>query len=311
MFTHRHAEGGVYTMVGLQAGKHPETGKWIPGICYRDIDGEIRWTDEERWAERFEELPPSRFQAEQQVNLTDPDDSDVVIASYTFRIDQVDDVRYLLVSAGKNASKLRDHHVERVLEAQAEMVSQGLHLRDLDVGGFIDFIGDIEAFHQKFGLEYVGKPRILPSDLFDFRSRFIDEELQEWREEQAGLVVALTSDDGHPDHRRVALGLHQQLDALVDLTYVVLGAAYLQFGPTIFREAWRRVQAANMAKVRAERAEDSKRGSAFDVVKPAGWEPPDHHDLVKDHSHFPVRAAPEAESRTFNEVVSTDYTTKA
>lgn len=48
-----------------------------------------------------------------------------------------------------------------------------------------------------------------------------------------------------------------------------------------FVEAWRRVQLANMSKVRATSADQSKRGSTFDVVKPPGWEPPSHTDLVE------------------------------
>ena len=65
------------------------------------------------------------------------------------------------------------------------------------------------------------------------------------------------------------------LDALVDLVYVALGTAYLHgFGPQKFNEAWRRVHEKNMEKIRAPSADHSKRGSAFDVIKPAGWTPP-------------------------------------
>lgn len=49
-----------------------------------------------------------------------------------------------------------------------------------------------------------------------------------------------------------------------------------------FPEAWERVQAANMAKVRASSAADSKHGSAQDIIKPAGWTAPDHRDLFED-----------------------------
>lgn len=38
---------------------------------------------------------------------------------------------------------------------------------------------------------------------------------------------------------------------------------------------WNEVQRANMTKERTRRAEDSKRGSKWDVIKPAGWTPPD------------------------------------
>lgn len=175
----------------------------------------------------------------------------------------------------------------RVLIAQADMIKKGLHVRNLDE--IPDFMGDIEKFHQKFGLEYLGKPRILEPDLFSFRHGFMHEELKEYAEEQAGLIFSLTADDGKPDNRRIAMGLHQQLDALVDEVYVTLGTAYLQFGGKIFNEAWHRVQEANMAKIRCEREGDSKRGSTFDVIKPEGWEAPDHHDLVKDHAHISYR----------------------
>lgn len=48
-----------------------------------------------------------------------------------------------------------------------------------------------------------------------------------------------------------------------------------------FLEAWSRVQLANMSKVRATSAEQSKRGSTHDVVKPPGWVAPSHTDLVE------------------------------
>lgn len=48
-----------------------------------------------------------------------------------------------------------------------------------------------------------------------------------------------------------------------------------------FYMAWDRVHAANMRKVRATAEEQSKRGSKLDVIKPPGWEAPDHKDLVE------------------------------
>lgn len=217
------------------------------------------------------------------------DDEEVV---FTFRLEEAEDVCRMFVSAASAAGKRNLGHISTVLLAQADMIAKGLHVTGFDAP---DMMLDIEAFHQKYGLEYVGKPRILDPALFAFRKDFIREEFEEWSDEQQGLVEALTADDGKPDHRRVAMGLHQQLDALVDLTYVVLGAAYLQFGSHVFHEAWKRVQAANMKKVRAQTEDESKRGSTFDVVKPAGWMPPDHHDLVKDHAylvyhHHPVES---------------------
>ena len=121
-------------------------------------------------------------------------------------------------------------------------------------------VADIAAFHEKFGLAYTGGPRELPASLAFFRAQFLVEELNEYTE-------GLKSGD-----------LEQQLDALVDLVYVAIGTAYLQGFD--FDEAWRRVHAANMAKIRTMRAADSKRGSTWDVVKPEGWQPPDLSDLV-------------------------------
>lgn len=189
------------------------------------------------------------------------------------------DTFHRLSEAADVARKSGDSHTAQVLAAQADMVKKGLHERNMDE--VPDMMGDIVKFHQKFGLEYNGKPRMLENELFSFRSKFMREELDEYDEEQEGLVKAVAESD----QRTIAHHLHQQLDALVDEVYVVLGTAYLQFGPSVFNEAWRRVQAANMAKMRCERDEDSKRGSTFDVIKPPGWEAPDHYDLVKDHVH--------------------------
>jgi predicted HAD superfamily Cof-like phosphohydrolase len=222
--------------------------------------------------------------AERDIQVKDEDGEEL---TYSFRLEEAEGVCTMFVSAANAAGKkLRlmggADYITSVLRAQAVMISQGLHVKGLDAP---DLMLDIEAFHQKFGLEYTGKPRILEPELFSFRRKFIQEEVDEYEREQTGLIEALTSDDGQPDHRRIALGLHEQLDALVDMVYVALGTAYLQFGVSVFHEAWRRVQEANMKKVRAEKADESKRGSAFDVVKPEGWTPPDHHDLVRDHAH--------------------------
>jgi len=120
-----------------------------------------------------------------------------------------------------------------------------------------DPFADIIDFHQKFELLYNGPPRELPRELSEFREKFMLEELTEY----------IASDK-----------LHDKLDALVDLVYVALGTAHLH--GFWFNIAWRRVHEANMKKVRAQVSSDSKRGSTYDVVKPAGWTPPDLSDLV-------------------------------
>lgn len=61
---------------------------------------------------------------------------------------------------------------------------------------------------------------------------------------------------------------------------VLAGAAYLGMSPECWDEFWDDVQRANMSKERVLRAEDSKRGSTYDVRKPTGWIPPDSEGLL-------------------------------
>lgn len=144
-----------------------------------------------------------------------------------------------------------------------------------------DFMADIVAFHEKFEVHYSGPPRQLPPDLLEFRLKFLKEEFLEYSDDANALEGHLLSD--HDDVANTTHLLEKQLDALVDLVYVALGTAHLQGFD--FNEAWRRVHEANMKKIRTARAEDSKRGSTHDVIKPAGWEPPSHTDLVEGHIH--------------------------
>lgn len=205
---------------------------------------------------------------------------------YSFNITDIGDVRHVLISAGNVAlrsvpNSVDSSYIHRVMTAQAEAITEGLHIRDLD--DVPDMMGDIEKFHQFFGLEYMGKPRMLPQGLFDFRHKFMLEEIIEYADEQEKLAEAVH----RQDDRDITNSLELQLDALVDEVYVVLGTAYLQFGPVAFNKAWKRVHDANMKKERAEADGDarSKRDTKFDVVKPEGWVAPDHRDLVSDHAH--------------------------
>ena len=124
----------------------------------------------------------------------------------------------------------------------------------------MDLFSAVQKFHQKFDLPSSSRPSPLPQDLSSFRLKFMYEELLEYE-------AAVAAGD-----------LEKQFDALIDLVYVALGTAYLHGFP--FNEGFSRVQEANLKKMRAHTANDSKRGSAFDVVKPEGWEPPDLSDLV-------------------------------
>jgi predicted HAD superfamily Cof-like phosphohydrolase len=224
---------------------------------------------------------------EQSIEVLDLDEE--IIARFSFRVEEVGDVRHMLISAAEYDRGNQDHHthwMKTVLRAQADMVSQGLHIRDHD---FPDLLGDVNAFHSKYGQEHLGKVRMLPPDLHDFRVKFHDEETHEYRDEYPRLADAVV----RKDRRDILNALELQLDALCDAIWVVLGTADLQFGRKVFFEAWKRVVAANMAKVRVHIDEDGNRNSAetgraakFDIGKPPGWTAPDHRDLVADNEIF-------------------------
>ena len=127
---------------------------------------------------------------------------------------------------------------------------------------------DVGDFHEKFDLDNVthhGPGQRSPGvEIMEFRIMFLEEELREFREGW--------------DARDEA----KMFDALLDLAYVAFGTAHLRGYP--WQRGWDEVQAANMKKVRAASdGSDSKRSSAWDVVKPPGWTPPDIGRILKSH----------------------------
>ena len=120
-------------------------------------------------------------------------------------------------------------------------------------------IDNVYEFHQKFDLPR-GEVDCLLGDTHaqEYRVKFLQEELDEF-------VEALGDGD------RVKM-----FDALLDLAYVAYGTAlFMGVDPAQWHAGMRAVHQANMAKVRAVAADESKRGSTFDVVKPAGWVGPE------------------------------------
>lgn len=118
-------------------------------------------------------------------------------------------------------------------------------------------IGNVFEFHQRFSLP-LGSENQMDDEAERFRLQFLNEELEELEEALAEKDVV------------------KAFDALLDLVYVAQGTAlFLGIDPAQWDAGMRAVHNANMAKVRAGSAQDSKRGTALDVVKSEGWEGPE------------------------------------
>lgn len=286
--THSHPDGGLYSLLAMGIeGKDPTTGEWREGLLYMDtVTGKTFWTTTARWAERFTPLDWQK-EHEEVVRLYQDEDT---VAEFLFHRSSAGDLHHLFVTAGPGTREARNamthdqqNWISTVLRSMAEMVKMGLHQKDLEE--VVDMFGDVNRFHEKFGQEYTGKPRLLPEDLHRFRAGFHAEETTEYSDEYPVLLDAIH----RRDRRDILNSLEKQLDALVDAAWVILGTADIQFGRHAFLEAWKRVVTANMAKVLATEdpnAEDSGREVKYDIRKPAGWVAPDHRDLVQDNAIF-------------------------
>jgi predicted HAD superfamily Cof-like phosphohydrolase len=128
---------------------------------------------------------------------------------------------------------------------------------------------DVQDFHDKFQVPLAPKPALLGDEAYNFRLGFMREELNEF-------VQAHYDND-----------LPIAFDSLIDLVYVAYGTAQMMgCTPAMWQEMWDAVQRANMSKVRASSAAESKRGTSLDVVKPAGWTSPDaaHKEIIERYS---------------------------
>lgn len=158
------------------------------------------------------------------------------------------------------------------------------------------FVADVGAFHAKFGLDAQepSVPTVPTDEMLGFRLNFMLEELAEIAAahdfvievQEDGDIKFVKIDEDIRENMSDASKLEDSLDGLVDLLYVLMGTVrFMGFHTSSphgqrFHEAWRRVQQANMAKVRASDPTASKRGTSLDVVKPVGWVPPNLRDLV-------------------------------
>ena len=148
----------------------------------------------------------------------------------------------------------------------------------------------VGGFHSKFRITQLENqtPAFLNYELAGFRINFMLEELREYAEasgfvydkEQGKFVV---NEFGKMD-------LEKAFDGLIDLQYVLSGTIRLHGFHTHlghqshsrFEEGFCRVHNKNMEKQPALKdGSDSKRGSAYDIVKPEGWVPASLTDLLR------------------------------
>lgn len=115
---------------------------------------------------------------------------------------------------------------------------------------------DVYAFHRKFQVPMATEPSLLDLVAFEYRRKFIQEELNEVVEAHAqGDVCAVARE-------------------LMDVSWMAIGTALMMGVP--WPMCWRELVRANMERTRASDAGDprSKRHNSMDVVKPEGWREP-------------------------------------
>ena len=123
----------------------------------------------------------------------------------------------------------------------------------------INWMADIASMHIKFGVREATANMDADKlkQYFDFRIRFLQEELDE-------LKNATSADDA--------------VDALIDLCVVAIGT--LDAYGVNSMEAWNRVHDANMAKEVGIKASRPNPLGLPDLIKPTGWIAPSHFDNV-------------------------------
>lgn len=125
---------------------------------------------------------------------------------------------------------------------------------------------NILDFHEKFQVPLANSPTLLSGETLKFRIDFLQEELNELKK------------------AHVENNLEEAFDALLDLAVVLYGTAqFMGFSEEAWNEGFAEVHRANMSKVRATDASQSKRGTSLDVVKPEGWQAPNHTPIIEKY----------------------------
>lgn len=115
---------------------------------------------------------------------------------------------------------------------------------------------DVVKMYKKFGIAMASEPGLLDSSEMDFRLNCLHEELME-------LANATLAKD-----------LPETIDALIDLTVFAMGTAAVM--GVDWEEHWAEVMRANNNKLVGK----GKRGYSVDLIKPAGWQEPNHKKIL-------------------------------
>ena len=131
----------------------------------------------------------------------------------------------------------------------------------------VDWVSDIAAMHEKFGVNPVIRTfdREKLRTFLQFRIDFLQEELDE-------MKAALDDQEFTKDRG------DETVDALIDLCVVAIGT--LNAFDVDAHEAWSRVHEKNMEKNAGVNANRPNPLGLPDLIKPAGWTPPTHADNV-------------------------------
>ena len=122
-----------------------------------------------------------------------------------------------------------------------------------------DYLGKVKEFMTTFGQPVLDKPTPLPEDRQKFRIALLFEELKEYAEASGQWeyfvdqlcekeVDRLLNDRLEGFNQRPSINEVEQLDALLDLQYVLSGAVHEHGFGEIFNAGFNEVHASNMSK---------------------------------------------------------------
>lgn len=176
---------------------------------------------------------------------------------------------------GEWGGELQEFRLRFMLEELGELVAAWEH-RNLEK--YLDSLVDIA--YVALGTVY----------LRDMTHLIYDELPGLCKEAESGYIFARPALPNAVDFARALAAITPPIaNFTLSQEQAAYAALYLMSGITMhalgqdlnFPEAWRRVHAANMQKVRTRRPEDSTRKSVWDVVKPPGWVGPNLQDLCQ------------------------------